>query len=38
MLRAAEGIVYETPTAKQNLSIRFNDLPNDPVYIGTVSR
>jgi len=28
------NVVYETPTAKQNLAIRFNDLPNDPVYIG----
>jgi flagellar hook protein FlgE len=28
------NIDYEAPTAKQNLSIRYNDLPNDPVYIG----
>ncbi len=31
---AFNNIVYETPTAKQNLAIHFNDLPNDPVYIG----
>jgi flagellar hook protein FlgE len=31
---ATQGIIYETPTAKQNLAIHFNDLPNDPVYIG----
>jgi flagellar hook protein FlgE len=27
-------IDYAAPTAKQNLAIRYNDLPNDPVYIG----
>ncbi len=28
------NVNYETPTAKQNLAIRYNNLPNDPVYIG----
>jgi flagellar hook protein FlgE len=30
-----DDIVYETPTAKQNLAIHINNLPNDPVYIGS---
>jgi flagellar hook protein FlgE len=32
-----DEIVYETPTGKQNLAIKFNNLPNDPVYIGTAA-
>lgn len=28
------NIDYGAATAKQNLSLQFNDLPNDPVYIG----
>jgi flagellar hook protein FlgE len=34
---ADAGIVYETPTVKQNLSMEFSPLPNDPVYVGSSS-
>jgi flagellar hook protein FlgE len=33
----ANGIIYGAATPKQNLSMQFSNLPNDPVYIGTAA-
>lgn len=34
---ATKGVIYGAATPKQNLSMQFSNLPNDPVYIGTAA-